>query len=309
MGPFCRPGHTVEHHGGEVMVGARLAILAGGISSRMKKPVEPDVRVEKNLVNDANLKAKSMIGVGKGGRPFLDYLLYNAKQAGYADILIVIGEKDDSIRSYYGKDDRDNDFYGMQISYAVQRIPPGKEKPIGTADALFQGLNSRRDWRGTRFTVCNSDNLYSTNALKLMTEHEHRNAMIDYDRDALRFERSRIERFAVTAKDDEGFLLDIIEKPSASRIESMKGKNGYVGVSMNIFGFQYDMIYPFLEKVPFDPVRNEKELPTAVKMMVDAHPKSLFAYPLSEHVPDLTSKSDILPVKEYLEEHFANLTF
>ena len=134
------------------MVRARLAILAGGISSRMKKPPEHDLKVEQSLVNDANLKAKTMIGVGKGGRPFLDYL-------------------------------------------------------------------------------------------------------------------------------------------------------------MNIFEFQYDMIYPFLEKVPFDPVRNEKELPAAVKMMVDAHPKSIFAYPLSEHVPDLTSKSDIPPVKEYLEEHFANLTF
>ncbi len=291
------------------MVGARLAILAGGISSRMKRPAEADIKVDQSLVNDANLKAKSMIGVGNGGRPFLDYLLYNAKKAGYGDILIVIGEKDDSIRDYYGKEDRDNDFYGMRISYAVQRIPPGKEKPIGTADALYQGLNSRRDWRGTGFTVCNSDNLYSVNALKMMTRYEYKNAMIDYDREALRFEPSRIERFAVTAKDDDGFLIDIIEKPSASRIESMKGKNGFIGVSMNIFEFQYDMIHPFLEKVPFDPVRNEKELPTAVKMMVDAHPKSMFAYPLSEHVPDLTSKSDILPVKEYLEKHFANLTF
>ena len=291
------------------MVGARLAILAGGISSRMKRPAEPDIKVDQSLVNDANLKAKSMIGVGNGGRPFLDYLLYNAKKAGYGDILIVIGEKDDSIRDYYGKEDRDNDFYGMRISYAVQRIPPGKEKPIGTADALYQGLNSRRDWRGTGFTVCNSDNLYSVNALKMMTRYEYKNAMIDYDREALRFEPSRIERFAVTAKDDDGFLIDIIEKPSASRIKSMKGKNGFIGVSMNIFEFQYDMIHPFLEKVPFDPVRNEKELPTAVKMMVDAHPKSMFAYPLSEHVPDLTSKSDILPVKEYLEKHFANLTF
>ncbi len=291
------------------MVGARLAILAGGISSRMKRPAEADIKVDQSLVNDANLKAKSMIGVGNGGRPFLDYLLYNAKQAGYGDILIVIGENDDSIRGYYGKEDRDNDFYGMRISYAAQRIPSGKEKPIGTADALYQGLNSRGDWRGTRFTVCNSDNLYSVNALKMMTRYEYKNAMIDYDREALRFEPSRIERFAVTAKDDDGFLIDIIEKPSASRIKSMKGKNGFIGVSMNIFEFQYDMIHPFLEKVPFDPVRNEKELPTAVKMMVDAHPKSMFAYPLSEHVPDLTSKSDILPVKEYLEKHFANLTF
>ncbi len=205
--------------------------------------------------------------------------------------------------------DRENDFFGLRISYAVQKIPAGREKPMGTADALYQGLNSRPDWRGTRITVCNSDNLYSVKALSLMLRHKYRNAMIDYDREALEFERSRIERFAVTMKDDEGYLLDIIEKPSAKQIEKVKGKDGLVGVSMNIFGFQYDMIYPLLERVPFDPVRNEKELPAAVKMMIDARPKSVFAFPLAEHVPDLTSKSDIIPVRSYLEKHFADAAF
>ncbi|HQT90688.1 MAG TPA: sugar phosphate nucleotidyltransferase [Candidatus Kryptobacter bacterium] len=291
------------------MVGGRLVILAGGISSRMKKPAGPEVMADEALINDANFKAKSMIGVGRGHRPFLDYLLYNSREAGYTDVLIVIGEKDDSIGDYYGKRDRDNEFYGLKISYTTQKILPGWEKPQGTADALYQGLNFRTDWRGTRFTVCNSDNLYSVKALKKMLQPDYRNAMIDYDRDALQFERSRIEKFAVTLKDDEAFLTDIIEKPSASQIESARGKNGSIGVSMNIFGFQYDMIYPFLEKVPFNPVRHEKELPDAVKMMVGARPKSLFAFAFSEHVPDLTSKSDILPVKEYLEEHFANAAF
>ncbi len=291
------------------MVGGKLAILAGGISSRMKKPVSPDMKVDETLVSDANLKAKSMIGVGRNNRPFLDYLLYNAREAGYSDILIVIGEKDNSIRNYYGQKDSDNDFYGLQVSYAVQKIPEGRGKPLGTADALYQGLNSRHDWRGTRFTVCNSDNLYSVKALSLMLQHDYRNAMVDYDREALQFERSRIERFAVTSKDEEGYLLDIVEKPSPEQIEAFKGKDGFVGVSMNIFSFQYDMILPFLEKAPFDPVRNEKEIPTSVKMMIDTRPGSVFAVPLAEHVPDLTSKSDIVPVRKYLEEHYADAAF
>ena len=134
-------------------------------------------------------------------------------------------------------------------------------------------------------------------------------ALIDYDRDALQFEKGRIKKFAITQKDYDRFIKNIIEKPSQNQIEEAKGKNGFVGVSMNIFGFQYDMIYPFLEKVPFNHVRHEKELPDAVKMMIDAHPKCLFAFPLSEHVPDLTSKSDILIVKRYLEKFYAEATF
>ncbi|HXX65297.1 MAG TPA: sugar phosphate nucleotidyltransferase [Bacteroidota bacterium] len=286
----------------------RLVILAGGISSRMKKSVSPQLSGETSLVHDADSKAKSMIGVGRNQRPFLDYLLYNAKQTGYEDVLIVIGEGDESIRRYYGDKDKDNAFSGLRVSYAIQRIPPDRQKPLGTADALYQGLNVKRDWSGKRFTVCNSDNLYSEKALGLMLEHRYSCAMIDYDRHALQFEWSRIERFAVTLKDAEGFLTGIIEKPSEDQITAATGKNGFVGVSMNIFDLQYDMILPFLEKVPFHPLRSEKELPEAVTMMVKAYPKCLFAYPLSEHVLDLTDKNDILPVKRYLETHFENAT-
>jgi len=291
------------------MTYGKLIILAGGISSRMKQSAISTTMVDKELIHDADLKAKSMIGVGENRRPFLDYLLYNARQAGYEKVLIVIGEKDDSIRDYYGENDLDNEFHGLKISYTIQKIPRGREKPLGTADALYQGLTSKREWSGTRFTVCNSDNLYSVKALKLMLQDDYKNAMVDYDRAALQFEWSRIERFAVTMKDEEGFLTKIIEKPSEDQIKAVKGKDGIIGVSMNIFRMQYDMVYPFLEKVPFNPERQEKELPEAVTMMVEAHPKSLFAFPLSEHVPDLTIKSDILPVKKYLEAYFANAAF
>ncbi len=291
------------------MAGGKLVILAGGISSRMKKAANSQLQLEQSLINDADFKAKSMIGVGKDHRPFLDYLLFNAREVGYTDVLIVIGEKDDSVRGYYGEKMFGNEFHGLKISYAVQNIPPGREKPIGTADALFQALNAVKDWRGHKFTVCNSDNLYSKKALKLMLEHTYKNAMIDYDRNALEFERSRISKFAVTLKDDQGYLTGILEKPSDDQIKGAQGADGFVGVSMNIFGLQYDMILPYLENVPFNAVRNEKELPEAITMMIKEHPKSLFAFPLSEHVPDLTAKSDILPVKRYLETHFAHASF
>jgi len=291
------------------MPAGRLVILAGGISSRMKKSVASPTLVEKELIRDADQKAKSMIGVGENRRPFLDYLLYNSKRAGYRDILIVIGEKDSSIRTYYGSKDRDNDFNGLLISYAIQEIPAGREKPLGTADALYQGLKCASNWEGNRFTVCNSDNLYSEKALRLMLGTEYDNAMIDYDRRALQFERKRIERFAVTEKDGDGFLTNIVEKPSEAQIDMAGGKDGFIGVSMNIFSLQYDMVLPFLEGVPLDPVRQEKELPRAITMMVMAHPKCVYAYPLAEHVPDLTDKNDILPVKQFLETHFENASF
>ena len=290
------------------MSDGKLIVLAGGISSRMKKP-EYSGSIDPKLLTEANEKVKSMIGVGNDYRPFLDYLLFNARESGYKDILIVIGEKDESIREYYGNKDNDNEFFDLKISYAVQKIPRDHIKPLGTADALYQGLLTKNEWNGDRFTVCNSDNLYSKKALKLVLETPYKNAMIDYDREAFEFEKERVEKFAVTIRDQEGFLLNIIEKPFTEQIKAIEDKNGYVGVSMNIFSFEYDMILPYLEQIPIHPERNEKELPSAVVMMIKDNPKSMFTYPLSEHVPDLTYKDDIIPVKKYLEKNYQKLFY
>jgi hypothetical protein len=78
---------------------------------------------------------------------------------------------------------------------------------------------------------------------------------------------------------------------------------------MNIFSLHYNFILPFLEKIPLHPLRNEKELPVAISMMVKEKPKSLFCYPLSEHVIDLTSKEDIPQVKKYLADTFGDMVF
>lgn len=291
------------------MSGGRLVILAGGISSRMKKPSAVQLNLDAHLIEDADRKTKSMIGVGKDYRPFLDYLLYNARESGYTDIVIVIGEKDNSIKAYYGSKDSDNEFFGLKISYAVQPIPEGRTKPYGTADALWWGLKSRKDWIGKKFTVCNSDNLYSQKALKIMLNSEYPGALIDYNRSALEFDLSRIEKFAITVKNKNGYLIDIIEKPSAEIIQKILIQDGYLGVSMNIFSLDYDLILPILENLEPNPERDEKELPDAVKTLANKIENSVFAFPLSEHVPDLTSKEDIQQVKEYLEKYYYNIKF
>jgi len=275
-----------------------LVILAGGISSRMRKP--GSTSLESRLAQDADRKSKSMIGVGKGHRPFLDYLLYNAEAAGYRDVVIVVGEKDRSIRDYYGHEARNNRFRGVGISYAVQQIPSGRIKPLGTADALLQGLLARPDWQGRHVTVVNSDNLYSPRALEAVLTTSC--SMIDYDRDALNFPPARVQQFAVVHKDREGRLLDIIEKPTVEQMELVKDENGRVGVSMNIFRFPTDRMLPFLVRTPLHPVRQEKELPTAVKMMIEDSPGCMITIPMAEQVPDLTNRDDIGIVRRYLED-------
>lgn len=288
----------------------RVVILAGGISSRMKLPATDAARrLDPSLLQQAEDRSKGMIGVGVGGRPFLDYLLYNIRQSGINDVLIVIGEHDEVLKSYYGSRDRGNEFHSLQISYALQKIPAGRRKPLGTVDALLQALRVRSDWAEGDFIVCNSDNLYSVKAFSLLLECEIPNSLIDYDRGGLEFAEQRIAQFGITRKDDGGYLIEIVEKPSLDQLEALRGKDGSLRVSMNIFRLNYAMILPCLKSCPEHPVRREKELVTAVTNMVREHPQSLKALPLKEHVPDLTYKDDISSVQQYLETHYGDLSW
>jgi glucose-1-phosphate adenylyltransferase len=290
-----------------MIMDGNLVILAAGVSSRMKEPAGEEI--DPVLARDADVKTKGMIGVGEGNRPFLDYLLFNAREAGYLDVVLVVGDKSESVRDYYGRRDRGNQFHGLTLSYAIQQIPVGRSKPLGTADALLRALEVRKDWEGTRFTVCNSDNLYSRRALKLLLECTADAALIDYDRELLGVPPVRVEQFAVLSKTDDGRLLDIIEKPTPDVVAKVRDKNGRVGVSMNIFRFCYDRILPFLTMVPIHPVRQEKELPTALTMMLNEFPGCIAAIPLGEAVPDLTGRGDIMTVQRYLSKEFPHFAW
>ena len=78
---------------------------------------------------------------------------------------------------------------------------------------------------------------------------------------------------------------------------------------MNAFKFDGSMMYPYLENCPIHPIRNEKELPTAFLNMLKDFPKKAVGIPFSEHVPDLTSKSDIAEVKRYLQDNHLQLNW
>lgn len=285
-----------------------LIILAGGASSRMKKQVTVDNLSEEEIAQ-ANERSKGLIGVGPNGRPLLDYLLLNAKKAGYKNIYIIIGEQGDLFKEFYGSENSNNDFNGLTISFATQYIPEGRIKPFGTADALFQAIEQYPELNAQEYTVCNSDNLYSAEALYALRVTFSPNAFISYNRDALEFPSERISRFAIAKLSKNNQLLDILEKPTAEVLESYKDAEGKLRVSMNAFKFNGALLYPYLKNCPVHPERNEKELPTVLLNALKEHPDTTLGIPFSEHVPDLTAKEDIAEVKAYLKKHYPVLNW
>ncbi|UPZ13740.1 sugar phosphate nucleotidyltransferase [Flavobacterium humidisoli] len=285
-----------------------LVILAGGASSRMKKEaITNDLSPEE--IAQANERSKGLIGVGASGRPLLDYLLWNAKKAGYKNIYIIIGEQGELFKEFYGSKMKDNDFHGLNISFAIQYIPEGRVKPFGTADALFQAVEQYPELNLQFYSVCNSDNLYSAEALRALRETESPNAFISYDRDAMDFPLERISRFAIAKLDANNQLLDILEKPTEEDLNQYKDAEGKIRVSMNAFKFNGDTLYMHLKNCPVNPERDEKELPTVLLNSVKENPNTTVGIPFSEHVPDLTAKEDIADVKTYLAKYYPDLNW
>ncbi|MEQ5792841.1 glucose-1-phosphate thymidylyltransferase [Muricauda sp. NFXS6] len=265
-----------------------LIIMVGGASSRMKRSLKANDG-QKRIMD--NIPHKSLIPVGKQGRPFLYYLVNNAVEAGYTKLYLITSPENHAFQKL--KEDRGLPA-GLEVFLAVQTVPEGRKKPLGTADALQQCLDQYPELKQTIFTVCNGDNLYSVGALKdLRKERKAPHALISYGSSGFDYSEERIAKFAVMDISSDGFLQQIIEKPNVGDVPKYKDALGELRVSMNIFSFSGAEIYPYLKNCPMDPVRDEKELPKAVGMLVAEQPESVLCIPRSEHIPDLTDASDI----------------
>jgi UDP-N-acetylglucosamine diphosphorylase/glucosamine-1-phosphate N-acetyltransferase len=96
----------------------KAVILAAGEGSRMR-PL-------------TYTRPKVMLPIA--GKPILEHLLVEVREAGIGEFILVVGYHDERVRDYFGSGER----WGVSISYSNQR------KQLGTADALkaVEGLLS-----------------------------------------------------------------------------------------------------------------------------------------------------------------------
>ena len=266
-----------------------LIIMAAGASSRMKRSLNREI-VDSNVYEIANNSHKSLIPLGRHGRPLIYYLIKNAIKANYSNIYIITGEDNNDFKEFIIS----QSFKNINIQFVKQYIPKGREKPLGTSDAVVQALDQFPELKKSIFTVCNGDNLYSVNTLNLLKEKRNNpHALISYSWSAFNYEKERISKFAVISMDSNNNLKDIVEKPDMDIVDNYKDKSGEIGLSMNIFSFTGSMIYSYVKNCPINEKRNEKELPEAVRVLIRENPNSMFCYKVFEHLPDLTNSSDI----------------
>ena len=273
-----------------------IVVLAAGMSSRMKKSV--DSNIDDSKANEANNKSKSLITFGN--KPFIYFLLKNILDAGFETVIMVVGK---DFQDFKNQIDELKLPSKIEVKYAIQKIPNDRVKPFGTADAVSQTMQQLPELQKTSFCVCNSDNLYSTSSLKLIRENSFENAVLAYDRDSLDFPKERVSSFSILMMDTEFNLVNFIEKPTPEQVSENLDENGKIRVSMNIFKFNGNQSFDFIKNCPINPIRNEKELPSALVNMISEDGLYMRGIPIAEHVPDLTSKADINTIQKLIDSN------
>lgn len=269
----------------------RLVVLARGLGTRMRQ-ANSNVRLDEQQAQVADSGVKALIPID---RPFLDYVLTTAADAGFRRVCLVIGPEHTQIRDYYSKLPARR----LTFDFAIQ------EQPLGTANAVA----AAEAWaQGEPFVAINSDNHYPMEALSALRKIPAPGAAL-FDRqsmlDGSNIPADRIEKFAI-AEIADGCLRRIIEKPSAEQIERVsQAGNGRLYLSMNTWLFNA-AIFDACRAIPKSQ-RGEYEITDAVQYAIE-HLNQRFTVALI-HAPvlDLSSRADIEPVARRLRGAEVNL--
>jgi dTDP-glucose pyrophosphorylase len=245
--------------------------------------VDPDASLteEQRRAADAGLKAMMPVG----GRPFLDFVLSAIADAGIRHVAIVVAPGHDELRRYYGITAPPA---RIGLDFVVQ------PEALGTANAVL----AAEPWvRHDPFIVMNGDNLYPAAVLRSIAALDEP-GLPGFHRDELvrssNIEAARVTAFAVVETDGEGYLKDIVEKPSADLVER---RGPHAIVSMNCWRFDR-RIFQACRDVPRSP-RGEFELPAAVSLALERGVRFRIV-PAGGAVLDLSQRADAAEVTRRL---------
>jgi dTDP-glucose pyrophosphorylase len=263
----------------------QVVILARGLGTRMRK-ADPAVALDPALAAAADSGVKAMIPIG---RPFLDFVLAVAADAGICRACLVVGPEHGQIEEYYNKLQPRR----IKIEFAVQAEPRGTADAVAAAEPVV----------GARpFIMINSDNYYPLAALCGLRD-EAGPAVAVFDQETLVAEGNiaadRIPKLSVveTIAEADGRLClrRIIEKPDEA---TLAGLPRPLGVSMNCWRFS-PAIFEACRSIKPSP-RGELEITDAVQYATDKLGKRFGIVWCKAAVLDLSSRNDIEPVARRL---------
>ena len=179
----------------------KVLILAAGLGLRLAPLTETIV--------------KPMIHIA--GKPALEWVIENLKEAGISEFLIVVGYKKEQIIDYFG-----NGFqFGINISY-LEQIKPGVENAILTASEVL----SNED----KFLIVHAD-MFSDSEMITRTIHTHLETNADATISVTLVDNPHL--YGVATIDSDAKITKLVEKPKS--VESNYAVSGVYIFKSNIF--------------------------------------------------------------------------
>ncbi len=234
---------------------------------------------------------KQIDGVGNHGEPIIEFSIYDAYQAGFEKVVLIIRREHEDL---FKKCLTDRVSKKMQVEFAYQdmdnipegfTVPEGREKPWGTTHALLacKGVVNEP------FAIINADDFYGRNAYEeiykyLTTEiKDDAYAMVGYPCKNTLTDNGTVTRGICEEKD--GFLTSIVEIQKIAKKDGVaiyedngewKDLADDTLVSMNFWGFTpkiFDetegILSDFLKaNIEKNPMKCEHVIPTAVGDLV-----------------------------------------
>jgi dTDP-glucose pyrophosphorylase len=260
----------------------KAVVLARGLGTRMQRP-DASVHLDDRQAVLADNGLKAMIPIG---RPFLDYVLSALADAGYREVCLVVAPDHDVLRQYYCDGVK---LERLSIEFAVQ------EEARGTADAVLAAEQFAAE---DPFLVINADDYYPGEALRRLREVEGPATAL-FERESMiadsNIPEDRIEAFAVGLTNGEGWLRQILEKPSRKRLASIPRPHW---LSMNCWRFGPRIFEACRNIEPSQ--RGELELPDAVQYAIDKLGEKFEVVRVRAPVLDMTSRKDVASIAERL---------
>ena len=265
---------------------------------------------------------KQMEPVDKEGHSIIDFSMYDARRAGFRDLVFIIKREHDALfRERIGN--RMERFFNVEYVYqeltdipAGCTVPDGRVKPWGTGQAIACCRNVLHG----PFAVINSDDFNGRTAFSEIYEFlrtnddEHCYAMVGYR------VRNTVTEFGSVARGvcevQNGMLMGITERTKIYQRgdhaaytedgEHFVDLPGDTIVSMNIWGFTqptvsefWTRLGAFFEKeVPLDPLKREFYLPSVVNQQLEEGTARVRVLPCEEVWHGVTYREDLASVKE-----------
>src|SRR5690554_4071683 len=183
----------------------------------------------KRLMPLTSHRAKPAVPFG-GIYRLVDFALSNLVNSGYLRIVVLTQYKSHSLDRHVSKTWRMSTLLGNYVAPVPAQQRVGKHWYLGSADAIYQCLNTIEDERPDIVVVVGADNIYRMDFGQMVESHVESGA--EFTVAGIRQPIGLSDQFGVirTAPDDPRRIAEFLEKPT--QVEGLPDSPGEVLASM-----------------------------------------------------------------------------